>query len=151
MDGWNTSLSYWDPAYFQGRHVVSFREGIYFIWRCEDLSERDFRKGIHDFQLPGGFFFWDILRGVYTLRYHLLEQIDDRVGHIVLNPISRSQDLNLVVRQLGDEIIFTHLERNRTHIIMSSYYNVRCCIAHVFRMTWLLIKSFEESSPRSKT
>ncbi len=28
MDGWNTILSYWVSAYFQGR-TVSFREGIY--------------------------------------------------------------------------------------------------------------------------
>ena len=27
MDGWNTILSFWGPAYFQGR-TVSFREGV---------------------------------------------------------------------------------------------------------------------------
>ena len=27
MDGWNTILSYWVSAYFQGRKAVSFREG----------------------------------------------------------------------------------------------------------------------------
>ncbi len=27
MDGWNTIVSFWGPAYFQGQ-TVSFREGI---------------------------------------------------------------------------------------------------------------------------
>ncbi len=30
MDGWNTIVSFWGPAYFQGR-AVSFWEGIYFM------------------------------------------------------------------------------------------------------------------------
>ena len=30
MDGWNTILSFWGPAYFQGRFAVSFREGSSF-------------------------------------------------------------------------------------------------------------------------
>ncbi len=40
MDGWNTILSYWVSAYFQGLCHVSFREGIWFdfvvrsSWRC---------------------------------------------------------------------------------------------------------------------
>ena len=32
MDGWKTILSFWGPAYFQGR-TVSFREGIFCLQR----------------------------------------------------------------------------------------------------------------------
>ena len=32
MDGWNTILSFWVPAYFQVAFAVSFRECTYFAY-----------------------------------------------------------------------------------------------------------------------
>ena len=36
MDGWNTSLSHWVSAYFQGR-AVSFREGMFLFFEFHSL------------------------------------------------------------------------------------------------------------------
>ena len=39
MDGWNTILSYWEFAYFQGQ-IVSFREGACLCLVCWDSQLR---------------------------------------------------------------------------------------------------------------